>query len=321
MRILLLGVDDGKFPGFSYQCMEAIRKLGHEGKYLSFRKYKFHKNSLTNRILNKWLYSSAARYNPDLLLVNKGTNILPGYIEKLSKKGIKTANWTLDEPFGAVNSFNRIGNIAEYDYFFVFDPYYVPKLKEINPNSYYLPCAADPEDTNKEVIPVSDRTYPYDVAFVGSHDKKREDLLKDYAAYNIKVAGFRWGGITGELKGKVDPQIYAGPGMCRIFNQSKVNINIHAPHSIEGVNIRTFEIPACNSFQLCDYYSEIPKLFEMGKEIVCYRDKKELKELVDYYIDDTNKEERKRIGAAGCVRVKKEHTVRHRIEEIVRIVK
>lgn len=321
MRILFFGVDNGSPPGFSYQCMEAIKRLGHEGKYMSFRKYKLHRNRFTNMLLNKLLFSSAERYNPDILIVNKGANILPGYVERLKKQGIKTVNWTLDEPFGEVNSFNRISNIAEYDYFFVFDPYYLPRLKEINPKSYYLPCAADPEDNNREVIPVSERTYPYDIAFVGSHDKKREETLRDYSGYKIKVAGYRWNRITGDLKAKVDPRIYSGPDMSRIFNQSKVNINIHAPHSKEGVNIRTFEIPACKSFELCDYFSEIPKLFSMGKEIVCYHDKKELKELVDYYIDDANHEERERIAAAGCERVKKEHTVRHRIETILKTVK
>ena len=109
--------------------------------------------------------------------------------------------------------------------------------------------------------------------------------------------------------------------MCAEFNKSRININIHAPHSIQGVNIRTFEIPACNSFQLCDNFSEMPSLFREGKEIVCYNDTKELKELVDHFLCKDNVEERDRITKAGHKRVLAEHTVKHRIQKILEYVK
>ncbi len=320
MRVLFFAVDDGRFPSYSYQCVQAFKDLGHEVRLEDLRKHKMHKHPFTNKLLNKWLFSRAEKYNPDLLLVNKGTNILPGYIKKLSGKGIKTANWTLDEPFGLVNKFNRIGNISEYDYFFVFDPFYLQELSAVNPHSYYLPCAADPVHVHKEVIPLGKRKYKHDLSFIGSHDNKREDLLNNFAGYDIKVAGFRWDKVSTPIGKKVDKRLYTGPEMCGEFNQSRININIHAPHSIEGVNIRTFEIPACNSFQVCDYFKEINNLFDIGKEIVCYRDAGELKELVDYYLDKNNSGERDRITVAGHKRVLREHTVKHRIEKMLSII-
>ncbi|MBN2251902.1 MAG: glycosyltransferase [Candidatus Altiarchaeota archaeon] len=320
MRVLLLGVDNGRFPSFAYQCREAVKSLGHEEKYLNSRGCMMHKTAPTNSILNKWLFQRIERYDPDLLLVNKGTNIRPGFIGKLSDKGIKTVNWTLDEPFGRINAFNRIDNIGEYDHFFVFDPYYLDELKEINPSSHYLPCAADPMNVHKEVIPLKKRGYSRDISFIGSHDVKRERILSELAGYDLMVSGYRWDKVSGGLKSRIDPRIYRGQEMCREFNRSRINVNIHAEHSVEGVNIRAFEIPAVNSFQVCDYFKEIPKLFDPGREIVCYRDVGELKELADYYLDEGNVEERDRITVAGHERVLKEHTIRHRIEKILKVV-
>jgi spore maturation protein CgeB len=321
MRVMFYAIDDGRFPAFSFQCIEALKSLGHEVRLENFRKHKMHKTPFTNRILNKRLFSKAEKYSPDLLLVNKGANILPGYIEKLSDKGIKTANWTLDEPFGIVNKSNRIGNIAEYDYFFVFDPFYLQELRNVNLNSFYLPCTADPVNVHKEMIPLKKRKYKHDLSFVGSHDKKREDLLNGMTSYDIKVSGHRWDKVSSGIRKKVDPKVYSGHEMCREFNESRININIHALHSVESVNNRTFEIPAANSFQVCDYYKEIANLFDIGKEIVCYRDLGELKELADYYLDKANLEERNKITIAGHERVLKEHTVRHRIEKILEHVR
>lgn len=319
MKVLIFGINDGNFPSFSYQCKEAFRELGHEVRVISFRNFKLHKTKFTNYFLNKWLFYVAENYNPDLLLVNKGVNILPKIIEKLSNGGIKTVNWTLDDPFGKINKENKIQNIQEYDFFFVFDPYYLKELKEINSNSYYLPCAADPKNVHKEIIPLEKRNYQYGVSFIGSHEPHREKLLKQLSNYNLRISGYRWKKIKSSLRKRVDKKIYLGYEMCKQMNLSKINLNIHALHSFEGVNLRTFEVPATKSFILCDYFKEIPNLFRIGKEIVCYHNVKELKELIDYYKD--NEEERNKIIKKGYERVLKEHTIKHRMEKIIEIVK
>ncbi|MEM2956641.1 MAG: glycosyltransferase [Candidatus Pacearchaeota archaeon] len=318
MRVLIFGAEEGKFPSFSYQCKKAFEELGHEVKVLSYRKFKFHKIKFTNFLLNKYLLHFAENYNPDLLFVNKGANILPGIIEKLSKRGIKTANWTLDDPFGNFNKENRINNIQEYDYFFVFDPYYLPELRDINPNSYYLPCCAS-KHVHTEIIPLNEREYKYDVSFIGSHEKKREKLFSELIDYNLRISGYRWEKIKSKLKEKIDKKIYIGYEMCKELNLSKINLNVHSAHSYRGANLRTFEIPATNSFMLSDYIEEIKNLFRIGKEVICYHNVSELKELIDYYLNKENEEERNKITKAGHERVLKEHTMKHRIERIVRI--
>jgi len=311
MRVLILAGND-QYWGFGNQLKISFEKLGIEAKLISYRKFKFHKTYTTNLILHKYLKREISKFGPDILLVNKGESLHDGFIREISKEGIITVNWTLDDPFGEIDEFNRIGNIDEYDYFFVFDPYYLSKLREINPNSYYLPCAACPE-IHREVIPLEHRKYEYDISFIGSYEKNREEIF-DYLSkiYNLRVSGFGW-----KNKQYVDRRLYLGRNMCVQLNLSKINLNIHAHHSFRGVNLRTFEIPCTRSFQICDNISEIRNLFHIGKEIVCYDSVDDLVELIEYYLD--NGGERYRIIKQGYDRVIKEHTLLHRVGEILRI--
>jgi len=317
-KVLLAGAEEAIYPSWSYQLSCAFEKLGFDVKNYNYRAHQLHRFKLTNKFLNLGLIKAAKKYKPDLLLVMKGGTLYPGTINKINKLGIKTVNWTLDEPFGKYLKLNKITNIEEYDYFFVFDPYYLKELKEINPHSYYLPCAGSP-DVQKEIVPINQRKYICDVGFLGSHMPNREKLLNHLTNYDLKIWGYRWNNIEGPLKKHVQHNILTGKEMCKCFNLTKINLNIHFPHSIESVNLRTFEILATNSFQLCDYFKEIPNLFKMDKEIVCYKDAEELKEKIEYYLD--NEEERLKIAKAGQLRTLNEHTVFHRIKEILRVMK
>ena len=55
------------------------------------------------------------------------------------------------------------------------------------------------------------------------------------------------------------------------------------------------------------------------KEMVYYENVEDLKEKLDYYID--NKEERHKISLAGHKKVVKEHTDYHRIKKMLRLIK
>ena len=95
--------------------------------------------------------------------------------------------------------------------------------------------------------------------------------------------------------------------------------NLHHTE-VNSVNKRTFEVAACGGFQITNLKPCTKDLFELNKEVVCYTTFGELKEKLDYYIDDRNETERKNIIAAGRERVLKEHTYAHRINKILEIV-
>jgi spore maturation protein CgeB len=321
---LVVAPDDCKTPSFGYRVAKAFEKLGWKTQSFNYRFLQLHRTSTSRELVNRAFLKKALDMNPDLVFVDKGESINEGIIQKISSSGIKTANWCLDDPFGEFSSFNNIRNRNEYDDFYVFDPYYVRKLKETGqPNAHYLPCAVDSE-LYSEQTPYKERQYVTDLSFIGSHDEKRENTLNRLSNYNLTIRGYRWDRVVPQspLYKKIDRKVLKYDKSlrdlnryCKLLNQSKININIHAPHSRESVNLRAFEIPATKSFQLCDYFSEVNHLFRLNKEIVCYKTIDELKELIGYYLD--NEQIRNKISELGHKRVMKEHTFYHRIKECV----
>ena len=108
--------------------------------------------------------------------------------------------------------------------------------------------------------------------------------------------------------------------MTRLFNESKIVLNPYGASKYFIVpNPRTFEIPATRSFELTNMPREAGDYFRLNKEIVVYKNDAEFKEKVDYYLG--NDEERTKITLAGYDRVVKEHTIKHRIETMLSIIK
>ncbi|MBI5663597.1 MAG: glycosyltransferase [Nitrospirae bacterium] len=95
------------------------------------------------------------------------------------------------------------------------------------------------------------------------------------------------------------------------------NISFNATHLQmgEAVNQRVFDVPACGSFILTDYQESLEGLFDVGKEIVVYKSRDEIPELVKFYLD--NPGERKAVAERGRERVLKEHTYKHRLQMII----
>jgi spore maturation protein CgeB len=326
--ILLVCPGNAKLPSFEYGVKNALQKLGHNVSVFDYRKYQLHRLRFTRNILNKRLLNVAKKNNPDLVLVLKGEQLQEGIIQKITNLKIKTANWILDDPFGRHNKFNKLNNINEYDDFFVFDPYYVKELKEKGQSkSHYLPCCTN-VDLYKEQIPIKIRKYKQDISFIGTYQTRRKEILNSINDRDMKIWGYHWDKLNdvSPLKNNVVDETLHGTKnidhtkkICKIFNQTKINMNVHYDHSIESVNIRTFDVPATKSFLLTDHFKELKNLFKLKKEMISYQNYEELNELIDYYVD--NKNERDKLALAGYKRVLKEHDVVHRMKTLLKTIK
>ena len=103
------------------------------------------------------------------------------------------------------------------------------------------------------------------------------------------------------------------------YNACKVNFNATSLQMGQAVNQRVFDVPACGGFLLTDHQGAIEELFDLGKEVVTYKDKDEIPELVRFYLN--NPEARKAITMMGRQRVLKEHTYKHRLNTIIQAMK
>jgi spore maturation protein CgeB len=328
MRVLLVTADAAQRPMFGYRIKSALQKLGHEVIPFNYRAMQFHRFTLGKAWLSKSLVRVASRARPDSVFVVKGETLLPGTIAAIAKQGIHTSCYTMDDPFGRDNpAANTLRNIPEYNSFFCFDSAYVPELKKVNPHSHYLPCAVDP-DLHRPVIPEEQRTEPYTVGFVGSHYPNRQEFLNQLTDLPLYVQGFRWAEKTAgtPLAEKVRREVFNADKRekdllktCALFNQTQINLNIHFTHSKNSPNLRTFEIPATSSFELCDDLPDLHHLFRVGKELAIYKNPRDCRQQIRYFLD--NPEERKRLARAGYRRVIAEHTFVHRMEQALNDIK
>jgi spore maturation protein CgeB len=316
MRVIVVDSSFARQNGTGHQIVNALNSLGHEVRPFSYRKWHLNLMSLTNSFLNIQLVRAATNWPADLIIVIKGETINLGTISKITKSGIKAVNWNIDEPFGVLDKCNKISNMDEYDSLFIYDLQYVEPMKQINPKTYYLPAGAEPDDAHKEVIPLEQRQFPADLCLVGTAYDNRKRLIEPYAGRSLRLAGAKWDTASHELA-KIALPLVTPKEMIRLFNESKVVINPYGQRKEFIVpNPRTFEIPASRSFQLTDMPRDVDRFFKEGKEILVYKDEKEFKELADYYIE--NDEERNKIAQAGYDRVVKEHTMTHRVRELLR---
>jgi spore maturation protein CgeB len=79
---------------------------------------------------------------------------------------------------------------------------------------------------------------------------------------------------------------------------------------------RNFEIPVQGGFQLTDYVPSIEDYFNIGKELICYSDVDEAKELINYYLK--HNKERERIKIECIKKARKNHLFSHRIVEFMK---
>ncbi|MCB2182799.1 MAG: glycosyltransferase [Desulfobulbaceae bacterium] len=100
-----------------------------------------------------------------------------------------------------------------------------------------------------------------------------------------------------------------------VYNSTLINLNITSAQLVCAVNQRLFDVSACGSFLLTDYRQAMTELFDVDREIVCYRSSDELKKLTDYFL--SHPDERQEIADRARARVLAEHTYCHRVQRIL----
>lgn len=104
-----------------------------------------------------------------------------------------------------------------------------------------------------------------------------------------------------------------------VFAASEINFNATSLQMQTAVNQRVFDVPATGGLLLTDFRDQLGELFELGREVVCYREAEEIGELADYYL--RHESERRRVAEAGRRRVLAEHTYVHRVRRMLDILR
>ena len=106
--------------------------------------------------------------------------------------------------------------------------------------------------------------------------------------------------------------------MPKIFQASKINLNITMRPIETGLSLRVWDVLGCGGFLLTNYQAEIPEYFEIGKDLEVYENEEDLIQKVDYYLH--HDAERMEIALRGYEKTAKYHTYEMRLAEMIRIL-
>ena len=285
-------------------------------------------NHFTNNIayipndlyLDQVLNNEVDQFRPDILFLH----IINSYdlsecIRKIRKKGTTVLTWLGVHPSVVSPGIHKI--LKSSDHTLIYDDsyteYYSEKLGINNILIISLGCNTEYFDN---ISPDADlkNNISSDISFIGMFDTYRGNILNSLTDFNLGIWSWNIDHFNTQLNKFYKGTAY-GDELVKVLKSSKIALNIHREYEISGGNYRLFEIPASKTFQLVDEKRDIGKYFNIGEEIITFKNAADLRNKIEYYLK--NEKERDEIALAGYNRVKKEHNLTDRFNTIIRSIK
>jgi spore maturation protein CgeB len=287
---------------------------------------RFHGRSITatNEILYKirrghlrpderWLIRAARQAKPDLLIAPTQV-ISEEALCELKRAGVRArVAWWGDSPA----NMKRMGLLTDqWDLILIKDKDCVQKFKRVGLNAHLLHEAMNPMWHNPLARQTND-----DVVVAGNFYEYRQVLVRRLLAEGATVQLYggrlpRW--AHPDIRRLHTGQYIVREGKSRIFGEGLACLN--STQIIEGnsLNCRAFEIAGAGGLHLMEYRPIISECFEPGKEVLTFDS---MEELLDH-IERAKRfpKEMQTIRDAAARRALAEHTYRHRLETIFKMV-
>lgn len=150
------------------------------------------------------------------------------------------------------------------------------------------------------------------VSFIGKAYGYRKSVISELKRFKIPIQAF--GADWSENSFAQDVPL--------VFNRSRINLGmggIGYSERLTNVKGRDFEIPGTGGgMYLTSFNPDLSLHFNIGREIVCYRNFEEMVELIRYYLG--HPDEAEEIAKNALIRSQKEHRWRHRFQKILNIL-
>ncbi|HEV8438893.1 MAG TPA: glycosyltransferase [Methylomirabilota bacterium] len=317
--LIVLPFDRPEHMGIDFR--DELVAMGHEVRTFAYRRDNpLYKNKSTKAAYQIWILRRLERacleWWPACVLVIKGGPITPGLIRRVKARiDTRFVNFFPDNPLLMI----PFECIEAYDLFLTKERYAVRTLESAGlRNLHYMPLYCVPEFHHPATLTPDDaRRFTTPVSLVGSWYPYRERFLASLGDYPIRVWGNGWERAeTPAVRAMVAGGPVWGHAKLAIYSASTLSLNPHHPlNDIVGVNTRAFELAAAGACQIVDLKEELAALFTPGEEVITYRDHDELRRQIDYYL--AHADEARAIGHNAQRRALKEHTLRHRIDEML----
>lgn len=159
----------------------------------------------------------------------------------------------------------------------------------------------------KFIQPPNSTQFKYLISFVGSMKAERLTLIEQIQTFGIEPVLF---GRGWKQSTWIDDP-------ATVFRSSQINLGIGytlASSGIANAKGRDIECPAVGACYLTTYHWELAEMFEIGKEILCYRNAEELVEMYSFFRN--RPDACLKIAQAAHKRAHAEHTWEMRLRKI-----
>ncbi len=316
---------------------KAWKKLGHEVQQIivnaPFLQKKWAEenniklNSISDKIIPKiplfrgkyrhqWetevLLSQIDKFKPDVIYMMDPVYLSASFLQKI-KKSTKLLVGQIASPLSGKEQFEP------FDLIISSLPNLVKTINQWGIKSEYVPLGFEPTVIKK----IPPQKTKYNITFIGGLTKNhtsRIELLNTLGS-QLKIDFFGYG--IKFLKPNLPYLKYHGEtwgkDMYKKLLQSKITINNHIDVAQNYANnMRLFEATGCGTLLLTDQKQNLHQYFDVGKEVVVYRDLNNLIDQLKLLLN--NDKLRNKIALAGQTRTLKDHIYLKRIKEINKII-
>lgn len=240
----------------------------------------------------------ALRHQPDIVVIVSGMYWHPDALIMMRRAGIRTGLLLTETPYAISN---EMAMAPLVDIVWTNERTAVAALRDVNPNSFYLPHAHNEavHAVSDQAIITGDEPIPcHDVVFVGTGFQERIEWLSsvDWTGINFGLYG-AWPLIPARSKlrkhlqsGVVDNAITAA-----LYRRAKIGLNMFRQSAgfgkdskrittAESLNPRSYELAACGLFHVSDYRAEVAEVF--GGLVPTFRTGAELEAVLRHWLND-----------------------------------
>jgi len=272
-------------------------------------KWRTHASSLTNQAIVSRISNELAKLQPDLVIVLKQAGLPLSTLDawrSALRTDVPLIGWLCDHLTRWPEENDPCLNGVYY-----FDSASRPILQNAYANHttrlQHLPLAASPLRYASANIPFYQRKRR--LVFAGKNTRSRKQQIAAYRKAGGDIDTFGPLADTGLLlwrRRNLSPTCLA-----RLYSSYYAVLNLlQSPNTLNGLNLRAFEIPAAGGLATYPLVPDLAEAFIPGEEVLAYRDLGDLKDQINELLKHPARASE--IATAGRARFLREHTFAHR---------
>ncbi len=312
--VLFIAEFDDVYHAHSAQRQRALERLGAKVTRFPLRSKPTMIERLRSGDLGRRLERAMDEVQPDLVLVNGNDQVDEELVDRL--RGRVRARWINWLPHDLRQVSEAIMLARPFDHIYAIGTDVAAEIADrLGRTVDVLAFGADPSVYR----PLKTRDqYRANVVFAGGATPRRERLLSELVEFGLALWGPGWRKTA--LRDYCRGEAPSTEEYLRAYCGATVAINIH--HALvendlreASCNLRVFELAAMGAAQVVDDRGDLPRCFEIDREVVVFRDASDLKSRVRALIESPAEAER--LGQAARARQLRDHTYMHRMRQLL----